>query len=253
MFEGLRHLIAPPVPTAPEAPKPVTQIVGGGNAGKEEYRRLGFMGDKSSHITQVKKWRGMYRRGGPAAACIDAFPQFVLSNGYEFCCEEGMEDLKDKVVEWADQPHVNLDSIIWQGVLDAVICGTAFQEIIPDSGQRGVWGVIPRDASSFEMVYDDYGRIAHYIQIVDEGLYGLDRRIIQIPKERLLSISLFPVPGDMYGASLVERAHDDIMRDCDMVESITCGVHRHGTAKNQVKIGQPGDNIAPEDMDAVRR
>ena len=204
-------------------------------------------------MSACKRWRKLYRRGGPAAACIDIFPQFVLSNGYEFCCEEGQEALKDRVIEWADQPHVNFDSVIWQGVLDAIICGTAFQEIIPDSGQYGIWGLVPRDASSFEMVYDDYGRIVKYNQVVASGIAGLDRRVIDIPKERLLSISIYPIPGDMYGASLVERAYDDIMRDCDMVESITCGVHRHGTAKNQVKIGQPGEQVSSSDMDDIRR
>ena len=252
MFEGIKRYLAPAAPMK-EAPKPITEIRGGGNDKSDMYKRLGLYGGQRSHMKECRDWRKMYRRGGPAAACIDAYPLFVLSNGYRFCCEKGNEDLKQKVVDWADQPHVNFEQIMWQGVLDAIICGTAFQEIIPDNGQFGIWGIIPRDASSFEMVYDDFGRIKKYNQIVDEGFGGLDRRTVNIPTERLLSITLFPIPGEMYGASLTERAYDDIMRDCDMIESITCGVHRHGTAKNHVRIGQPGESIATADMDAVKQ
>lgn len=251
MFEKIRSLVNPP-PVPEKAPKCVTEIVGGGNLNRDEYKRLGMFGQQASHMACCKKWRQLYRRGGPAAACIDAFPLFVLSNGYKFCSEEEDNDLRDKVQAWADQPHVNFEQIMWQGIFDAVVCGTAFQEIIPDNGRFGIWGIIPRDASSFEMIYDNYGRVAGYNQIVDEGIYGVDKRVVKVPKERLLSITLFPIPGEMYGASLVERAYDDIMRDADMVESITCGVHRHGTAKNHVRVGQPGEAISQADMDSIR-
>ena len=251
MFENIKRLLAPAPPAPEKQPTPTTQIVGGGTQEKNEFVRLGMLTPEQSHMKNVKSWRKIYRRGGPAAACCDTYPQFVMSNGYSFCCDDKDEALKERVEEWADQPHVNFESVLWQGVLDAIICGTAFQEIIPDSGQYGVWGIVPRDASSFEMVYDKYGRIDHYNQIVMEDDFNSHK--IPIKTDALLSLSMFPVPGEMYGASLVERAYDDIMRDADMIESITTGVHRHGTAKNHVKIGQPGDSVSQIDMQLVKR
>jgi len=251
LIDDIRRLVAPEPPTT--VPQPKTEIVGGASDSKPMYMRQGMLTPEESHVKNVRQWKKIYRRGGPAATCIDVFPQFVLSNGYEFCADEENEALKEKVEEWADQPHVNFDQVLWSGVLDAVICGTAFQEIIPDSGQYGIWGIVPRDAASFRMVYDKYGRITHYEQVVDEGFNGLDERVVKIQPAALLSISLFPVPGEMYGASLVERAYDDIMRDADMIESITCGVHRHGTAKNHVRVGIPGESVAQIDLSDIKR
>ena len=152
--------------------------------------------------------------------------------------------------EWSDQPHVNLNAILWQGIIDAILCGTAFQEIVPDRGTFGIWGVVPRDASSFRMRYDDYGRISGYEQIIQETPA---LKVVPIPKEVLLSLTLFPVPGEMYGASLIERAYDDIQRDTDMIESITVGVHRHGTRKNQVRCGvTPDGTMTTVDLNAVK-
>ena len=252
-IDDIRRALVLQEPVSTSTPQPKTEIVGGASDSKPMYMRCGMLTPEESHMKNVKKWKKIYRRGGPAATCIDVFPQFVLSNGYTFCADEENEVLKEKVEEWADQPHVNFDQVLWSGVLDAVICGTAFQEIIPDSGQYGIWGIVPRDAASFRMVYDKYGRITTYEQIVDEGLMGLDERVVKIQPASLLSVSLFPVPGEMYGASLVERAYDDIMRDADMIESITCGVHRHGTAKNHVRVGVPGESVAAVDLSDVKR
>lgn len=253
MFESVKRLLAPAPTVKVTTPNPKTEIVGGASEGKPMYMRQGMLTPEESHVKNVRKWKKIYRKGGSAATCIDVFPLFVLSNGYEFCADEEDEALKEKVEEWADQPHVNFDQVLWSGVLDAVICGTAFQEIIPDAGQFGIWGIVPRDAASFRMVYDKYGRITEYEQILEEGTGGQADRVIKIPPAALLSISLFPVPGEMYGVSLVERAYDDIMRDADMIESITCGVHRHGTAKNHVRVGIPGETVAQIDLSDIKR
>jgi hypothetical protein len=249
MFENLKRTLGI---TPVKEPEFKTQIVGGGNEGKTDYERLGLKGPDSDHIENVKKWRKIYRRGGPSSTCTDVFPLFCLAKGYTFVSEEPPESapLKDRVQAWSDQPHVNFNSILWQGILDGVLCGTAFQEIVPDKGAFNVWGIVPRDASSFRMVYDKYGRVDRYQQVIREGV---SEQRIEIPKEALLALTLFPIPGEMYGASLTERAYDDIQRDCDMIESITVGVHRHGTRKNQVKCGAyPDGTITTPDLNAIK-
>jgi len=254
MFERLRDRILGPAKPAQE-PQPQSQIVSGGNEGKSEYARVGLDGPDKTHFENVKKWKKLYRRGGPFATGIDAFPLFSLSNEYEFTFDKKKhpehEALRDRVVEWADQKHVNFNAIMWQGILDAALCGDAFQEIVPDDGLYNVWGIVPRDASSFRMEYDNYGRISGYKQIVLEN--GVEKVIKGIEKDRILKITLFPVPGEMYGASLAERANDDLMRDCDMIESVCTGVHRHGTAKNQVKCGTPEEPSSEADRKTIAK
>jgi len=243
-----------PTPTVPE---PQTRVVSGGTE-KNPWARMGLlytgtwenpMKVQVDRWNALKAWRNIYMRGGPVAECIDVYPLFVLTNGYEFACEEGSEKLKDKVQEWADQPHVDLDAIMWQAILDACICGTAFQEIVPDSGLYNVWSVIPRDASSFWTDYDSYGRIIKYRQITFEN--GMTKTIQDLDPKIMLTLTIFPVPGEVFGLSLIGRAYDDIMRDLDMIESITKAIHRHGTPKQQWDIGTPEYPATAGDLDAT--
>jgi hypothetical protein len=219
------------------------------------------LGDPIRDITMrakwVRKWKDIYtQNGGPVAACIDAYVRITLTNGYKFVCEEAQDELQDKVQAWADQSHVDLDSIMAQGIVDALVCGTAFQEIVPTSypkiAEFPIWGVIPRDAASFWIDYDAYGRIIGYQQMIAEK--GVVQRLMPIPQEesdRILTLTLFPIPGEVYGISLIGRAYDDIMRDCDMVESLTKAMHRHGTPKQQWDIGSPENPATEADLDNV--
>lgn len=247
MFERLRTLIAGTKP-AP-MPDPQTRIVGGGSD-DNPYNRLGF-GSEGDRKKNVRRWREAYRRGGPYADAIDAYPLFCLSNGWELACEEGAETLKEKVQAWLDESYNDFDAVMWQGILDAVICGTAFQEVLPDRGQYGIWGVLPRDAASFRIKYDAAGRILGYAQVVEETA-GIEKEIL-IETDRMLTLTLFPVPGSPYGASILERAWDDIMRDCDLVESVTKAVHRHGTPKQVWNVGTEENPATPGDLDNVRK
>ena len=235
-------------------PEPKTRVVSGGS--ENPFNRLGFEINSYQNVTNAEKrfkdvwlWRQIYQRGGPVKEAVDTYPLFVLSSGWQLVCEEGQEGQKDRVQEWLDQPHVDLDGIMWQGVLDAVLCGTSFQEIVPTRNGE-IWGVVPRDSASFRIVYDAYGRITGYSQVTFEN--GTTRKTTPIAKERILTLTLFPMPGEMYGVSQIGAAYDDIMRDTDMIESITKAVHRHGTPKYQIKLGQPGDSIPEQALKDVR-
>jgi hypothetical protein len=238
MFERLKRILAgPPV----KEPERQTMIVSGGTD-ENPYKRSTLFGPEADRIKAVQRWRQIYKRGRPVSEGIDSYPLFCLSPGWQLVCNKGNEGQKDRVQEWLDQPHIDFDGIMWQGILDALICGTAFQEIISTRGSD-IWGIIPRDASSFRIKYDQYGRITGYEQILMK-LQGVES-VIPIDMDRLLTITLFPIPGEMYGASLIGRAEDDIMRDLDIIESLSKAMHRHGTPKQQWDIGTP-ENPANE-------
>lgn len=251
--ERIKRLFADPI--SDRQPEPQTKIVSGSS--ENPFNRQGFnlspnqdLFDSAKRRESVWKWRKIYQSGGPVSEAIDTYPLFVLSSGWQLVCNEGDEALKDRVQEWLDQPHMDLDGVMWQGVLDAVLCGTAFQEIVP-TRSGDIWGLVPRDSASFRIKYDAYGRTTGYEQITFEN--GATRKTIPIEKDRILTLTLFPVPGEMYGVSLVGRAYDDIMRDCDMIESITKAVHRHGTPKYHISVGQPGDNITENTLKDIRK
>ena len=151
----------------PKAPEPQTRVVSGGTE-NNPYVRMGLVYANTWqnpmkkqldrwHATQA--WRDIYLKGGPVTECVNSYPLMALTNGWDFACKPGKDALMQKVQDWADQPHMDLDSIMHQAIIDALICGTAFQEIIPDRGLYNVWGVVPRDASSFWIDFDDYGTV----------------------------------------------------------------------------------------------
>jgi len=245
MIERLTRLFAKSTP----APEPQTRIVGGGSD-DNPYKRIGW-DDKTNRRQKIKRWMTKYRRGGPYADAIDAYWLFALSNGWKLACEEGNEAPKDRVQAWLDQPHVDLDDILKQAILSAKLAGDAYQEIIPTRAGDGVWGVVTRDPSSFRKEYDAYGRITGYRQFVDEE-NPADQGILIAP-DRILNLVLDQAPGDVYGLSIWERAEDDIERDCDIIESTTKAIHRHGTPKQQWAVGNDERPATDADLRAVEK
>ncbi len=247
MFEKLKKTLGI---TPVKQPDPVTRIKGGGSD-ENKFSRLGW-DDTKDPREKIAKWISRYKRGGPYADAIDAYPLYVLSNGYQFACEEGAEPLKDKVQQWADQEHVDLDSVIWQGVLSAILAGDAYQEVIGTrSGE--IWGVVTREPSTFRKEYDAYGRVTGFRQFTGTGIKAVGDEGTPIEPEKIINLILFQSPGEVYGLSIWERADDDIQRDCDIIESTTKAIHRHGTPKQQWDIGTPENPASDADFDNVEK
>jgi len=221
-------------------PDTQTLIVGGGT--DETWKRIGWS-DKTERRHRVKKYMEKYRRGGPYADAIDSYPLFTLSSGWELQCEEGMETLKDKVQEYLDQEWVDMDADMWQGILSAILGGDGYQEIVWNKGGE-VWGLVSRDPSTFRKNIDQYGRVIGYTQFVGDNIMERGK---DIDPNVLINLILFRVPGDVYGQSIWERADDDIQRDCDIIESVTKSIHRHGTPKILWNIGSPENRASADD------
>jgi len=231
-------------------PDPVSKVVPGKDE-KNPFARNG-RDDNATRRKKVERWIRMYERGGPVADAIDAYALFALTNGYDLVCESGAERLKEQVQAWFDQPWVDMDQIFADGILSAVLAGDAYQEIIPTRTGQGVWGIVSRDPSTFSKNCDEYGRVISYSQFVP-GRTGFTDEEIQIEPDRMLSFSLFHIPGQIYGLSLMDRAEDDINRDCDTIESITKAIHRHGTPKNQWAIGSDEHRATAADLEDVEK
>lgn len=245
MIERLTRLFTKPTP----APEPQTRIVGGGSD-SNLYTRIGW-DDKTARRQKIRRWMTKYKRGGPYADAIDAYWLFALSHGWKLACEDGNEALKARVQAWLDQPHISLDDILKQAILSAKLAGDAYQEIIPTRAGDGVWGVVTRDPSSFEKMYDVYGRITGYRQFTDPE-NPADPGILIAP-DRILNLVVDQAPGDVYGLSIWERAEDDIERDCDIIESTTKAIHRHGTPKQQWAVGSDGRPATDADLRAIEK
>jgi hypothetical protein len=218
-----------------------TQIYGGGNEDNQLKRAL-FSSNEKTYSPHK-----LYMEGGPFAEAIDSYALYTLSPGYDLQCKEGAEAYKEKVQQWFDKANIDFDSILYQGIVESCLNGTAVQELVYGRGGEVV-NIIPRDSSTFRPVYDKYGTIQVWEQQVEQ--FG---KAIQIPPKYILSLTLFPVAGEVKGTSIYQRAYDDVMRDCDVVESSCTAIHRHGHPKMHIQVGSPDEPSSPEELSRIQK
>jgi hypothetical protein len=191
------------------------------------------------HKKDLAEYETIYMQGGMVSAAINCYPLYILTNGYTF---EGKERLIPLVEETCER--IDLDSCIYQGVLDALIFGDGYQEITPSAiGEVG--GLYPRPARTFGTIYDEYGVITGYRQTISDRLYT--KLEINFSPQEIVHIVLDKVGGSPTGISLIARAYDDIMRDTKTAESIAAFIERHGFPKYHILIGDEDDSDIPKD------
>jgi hypothetical protein len=257
---SIRSELARVIAGKPKQPAdPRTRGVTAGN--DEPYSRFGK--DKNAdRRAKIKKWLEEYREGGPYADALDAYHLFALGTGYTLHCAKEDQALKDQVIAWCDQEHVDLDFIMQQGILSAKLAGDAYQEIVPTKDGKEVWGVITRDPSMFSKTVDDYDRVVGYTQYIVLGTGHSEEvpiKEIPVPGRRgdtfipIINLVLDSIPGSVYGLSIWERAKDDIDRDCDIADSIRKAAHRHGTPKIAWQLGSGDDRASDTDIKNFRK
>ncbi|HOO03770.1 MAG TPA: phage portal protein [Methanomassiliicoccales archaeon] len=186
-----------------------------------------------------------YLQGGPVREAIDSYPLFALSNGWYL---DGKDEMLVKDTE-AQLAALDIESSIWQGIIDSLVFGDAFQEIVTGRGQYSdtVLALQPRPAKMFDIDADEYGVKTGYRQYLDQE----GRKYIPLALDQILHISLFHIGGSVYGTSLVNSAKDDIDRDVQMIESLVSAIERHGHPRYHAKVGKEGEDVGQPVLDSV--
>lgn len=186
-----------------------------------------------------------YLQGGPVREAIDSYPLFALSNGWYV---DGKDEGLVKDVE-AQLAALDIESSMWQGIVDSLVFGDAFQEIVTGRGQYAdtILAIQPRPAKMFDIVSDEHGIKTGYKQYLDP--YG--RKYIPLELDQILNISLFHIGGSVYGTSLINSAKDDIDRDVKMIESLVSAIEHHGHPRYHAKVGKEGEDPGQPALDAV--
>ena len=226
--------------------KPKTKIASGSSI-KDSF----FDDHRARTAEHLNKYETIYLQGGIVGEAVDCYALFALSNGWRFEGEEAQTQQVQDFIDGMNKPDedgvaVNLDSIIWQGIVDCIVYGDAFQEIIYNRGGEIV-DILPRLSSTFTAVFDDAGAVSGYQQKI-----GDDAAIPLIP-EQIIHLRLYPTGGSVYGQSIIGRAYDDIIRDADTAESTKVAIKRHAYRKYHVQVGQPGETIPQDVIDHVRK
>jgi len=211
------------------APKPKTRVASG------KKHSLDLFSKRNRDRILLEKYDAIYRQGGIITQAINTYGLFATANGWRL--ESESNSLKDLVKNKLEE--INFDDISYLGIIDACVFGNCFQEIIP-SRIGGVYTVLPRLAKNFDIIYDQYGQVQGYKQIVYDGTIETE---IPLDKEDMVSFALFTNGGNPYGMSLIGIALDDIKRYATTSESITEAIKRHGFRKWHAKVGQSGEAI----------
>lgn len=187
-----------------------------------------------------------YLQGGPVREAIDAYALMVLSNGWYIDGEDEtlVQDTEDRLNE------LDLSGSLWQGIVDSLVFGDAFQELAPGAGTRSdeIVAIIPRPAKMFDILTDQAGMITGYRQFRDGGLR---EDYIDLDPRDMLHISLFHVGGSRYGLSLIASAKDDIDRDTRMICSLVDSIEAHGKPRYHARVGQPGEDVSQTVLDRI--
>lgn len=203
-------------------PSPKTFLSGG--------RTINYFNERPEDLN---KFETIYKQGGLISQALDAYPLFILSNGYTLT---GPPDKIVEISKWLYE--IDIDQLMWQAIIDALIYGDGFQENVY-TRKGDLKYVVPRNPKYFKIIYDEYGIIQSYVQKVDDKETSL--RNEQITHLKLLSIS-----GQPYGISLLSRAYDDIMRDTKTAESTAIAIERHGFPRYHIKTGSETEDYSED-------
>lgn len=223
-----------------EAKEPVTAVKSGGGMSA-------LFKDKDWNQADLKKYRNVFEQGGLVTEAIRIIPLYIFMNDYRL---EGDKKFKDRiklVQETLDKTKFGT----WgpEGVTEALVCGSGFQEIVPTKGDFPIGAIYTRDASKFRIESTDTGIITGYTYFKD----GFDKKGVSLKPEQVLHIKLFTSGGKLYGDSIVKSAFDDIMRDVITTEGASNAIKRHGTPKYHIKVGSNENRASKAQIDLMNK
>ncbi len=237
MFEQLRNYIRR---LAPPEPVRRTRVSVGGAAEK-------LFAPQERSRAKIREYRTIYEQGGIVAEIIDAYALYAITNGYRL---QGADEADVAAVQEV-LDRIGFYDLVWSAIVDGYgWAGDAIQEIVFTRG-GDIYGVEPRDPSTFEIDADEYGNVVRYRQVFDELDTGGGT---VVEPEFVIRFSPRRLSGKVYGEPLIKRAYDEIMRDAETAEAARKAIKRHGTAKWHIKIA-PADPKLPvaDDIPVIRR
>lgn len=186
----------------------------------------------------LNKYKTIYEQGGIFTRAVNRHADYILKDGYEF---EGDDPaLINAVEEFAHS--TNLERVLYESIIDALVFGDSYDEIIYNRPGNRVLGIGGRQSQLFEPQYDDYNNIINFKQYLNDS-----NTYTTIAPQRIMHLRLNGMSGGTNGISLIGSAYDDIMRDVKIAEASETAILRHGYPIWQVRVGTSGEMI-PDDV-----
>lgn len=179
------------------------------------------------------KCRRMYEQGGMVGEAIDCYPLFTLTNGYRL--EGDDEKLAETVQEWYDK--VDMETVLHQLIVDALVIGKGYAEIVYNRAGNAIVGLLPRPAETFSENLDQMGNVISYTQTVQRN-HETDK--VEFAPEQIFVLDLH--------LHLIQRAMRDIETDAAVADATAVSIQRHGFPRYHVRLGQPGESIPEQTL-----
>lgn len=231
ILDRLRQLVKPPEP----APKAVA------TAGPA--RTYFSKQDRTTAI--LERYQTIYDQGGPVAEAVDCYPLTILSNGYRL---EGDENLAKTVQATLDS--FGFDTVLWSAIVDALVLGDSFDEAVHAKLGGRFLRVELRDSTRFRVRQNPQTGAVEGYTFLPPGEWD-ETRTVPLDPADIFHLRLMPRGNSPYGKSLIQRAYDDILRDVKTAEGTSAAIERHGFPRHHVAVGQPGEAVPQEDLDAI--
>jgi len=200
--------------------------------------------DKTKDKALLTKYINMYEQGGMLSEAIDLYPLFMFSKGYSWEGEpRAIEQCKTFMEGFDFEQSFNLT------VTSPLVVGDGYSEIVKGRVNNPL-GLLYRNPVNFELVYDEYGMVSGYKQVISN--LG-EKKEIPFEEDQIFHTQLIPSLKEGKGTSLIGRAFDDVTRDVLIAENSANAIVRHGTPKWWARVGKEGESVSQNVLDSVTR
>lgn len=204
---------------------PKTKIWGGGST--DIFSK--YFGKVGRNRKTLATYREIYEAGGIISQAIDAYPDYMLMNGWKF-------DGKNKDAVEKQLAGLDLETIFHDLTVEALVGRDGIGEIqLTRAGS--IYDIIPRPAESWDIDYDDTGKPLKYRQISTKN--GIEATTATLEPEEVIHLKLLSSPKSVYGLSLIGRCIHDIQRDVETMEGATAAIRQCGYPTLDVSLGSP--------------
>ncbi|MCK9371338.1 phage portal protein [Candidatus Dojkabacteria bacterium] len=170
-----------------------------------------------SYIPDWTKWNGYYRTLDILNAIVDTKARWTVGDSYE--AEKSVKEKLDKIKGFGKD---NFNSIIFNQLRTALICGDSFAEVIRDKAGRLI-NLKPLNPGSMEIIVDKFGILNRFEQ---NSQVGKKVKIIFQPKE-IFYLSNNRLADEIHGRSEFEKVEDIVLKLKELIADNAKIIHRY--------------------------
>jgi len=163
------------------------------------------------------KWHGYYRSIDILAAITDTKARWTVGDSFE-----ADKKTKEKLLKIKGFGKDTFNSIIYNQLRTALICGDSYSEIIRDKAGRLV-NLKLLNSGSIKIVVDEFGILKEYVQTAQVGTKGE----INFQKKDIFHLPYNRIADEIHGVSDYEKVEDLVKKLKELIGDYSTIIHRY--------------------------